>query len=99
MASVDNGQDAVLAAAEHQPTVVLLDLSLPRLRGFEAARRILAGTPTCRILFVTNYEERAYVRAAADMGASGYVLKAQAADTLVVAIESAIAGKFYDPAF
>lgn len=90
IASVDNGQDAVLAAAEHRPAVVLLDVSLPRLRGFEAARKIFAANPVCKILFVTNYEERAYVKAANEMGAFGYVLKARAPTELVPAIESAV---------
>ena len=94
-ASVDNGLDAVAAVEAHRPTVVLLDVSLPRLRGFDAARKILALRLGCKVLFVSNYSDPAYVHEASEMGASGYVLKNRIDAELIPAIRAAIAGEFY----
>src|SRR3954469_8239513 len=95
VASGDDGMGAVAAAAQHRPAVALLDVSLPSARGFEIAHKILSNDPACKVVFVTNYAEAAYVQAAQDMGAAGYVLKSRAAAELIPAIESALAGTFY----
>jgi DNA-binding NarL/FixJ family response regulator len=95
VASVGDGRDAVAAAVELRPDIVLLDVSLPGLRGFEAARQILAAIPACKVLLVSNYGDRAYLRAAQELGASGYVLKSRAQNELLPAIETALAGQFY----
>ena len=97
--SVDDGREAVAAAAKHKPTIVLMDVSLPGIRGFEAARQILAAQPTCKVLFVSNYGENAYREAAKELGASGYVLKNRVQNELLLAIETALAGQFYQSAF
>lgn len=99
VAAVGDGLQAVAAAEEHRPEIVLLDISLPGLRGFDAARTILANQPQCKVLFVSNYMERAYVEAAEDMGASGYVLKSRVSGELIDAIRAALAGEFYWPRF
>lgn len=99
VASVDDGRHAIVAAAEHKPAIVLLDISLPGLRGFDAARQILAANPDCKVLLVSNYADRTYPRAAKEMGASGYVLKNRVANELLPAIETALAGGFYQSTF
>jgi DNA-binding NarL/FixJ family response regulator len=52
-----------------------------------------------QVLFVSNYGDRTYPRAAREMGASGYVLKSRALSELLPAIEAALAGDFYQSAF
>lgn len=99
VAAVGNGWEAVQAAEAHRPEIVLLDISLPGLRGFEAARRILAHQPDCKVLFVSNYTERAYAKAAQEMGASGYVLKTRMTRDLIPAVQTALAGQFYQSPF
>jgi DNA-binding NarL/FixJ family response regulator len=99
VASVGDGREAVAAAAEHQPEVVLLDVSLPKLNGIEAARQILAAQPTCKVLLVSNYAESDYVRGAKEMGLSGYVLKTRIQSELVPAIHIALAGGFHESRF
>ncbi len=99
VASVDNGLDAVAAVEAHRPTVVLLDVSLPGLRGFDAARKILALHSECKVLFVSNYADPTYVQAASEMGASGYVLKNRIDEELIPAIHAAVAGEFYRSTF
>lgn len=98
VAAVGNGLEAVAAAEEHSPDVVLLDVSLPGLPGFDAAQKILIAHPTCKVLFVSCYSDSAYIEAARDMGASGYVFKNRIASELIPAIRSAQAGQFYQPA-
>ena len=99
VAAVGDGGEAVEAAEQHRPAIVLLDISLPGVRGFEAARRILASQPDCKVLFVSNYAERALVEEARAMGASGYVLKARITSELIPAIQTALAGQFYQSVF
>jgi DNA-binding NarL/FixJ family response regulator len=95
VATVHDGSAAVLAAKEYSPSLMLLDVSLPILRGFDAARAILAKFPDIKILFVSNYAERAYAEEARRIGASGYVLKNRVASELVGAIGVALSGGFY----
>lgn len=95
VASVDDGDAAVAAAELHKPDVVLLDVSLPGMRGFDAARKILSGNPHIKVLFVSNYTEKSYLDEAMRMGAGGYVLKNRAVHELVMAIKTALSGQFY----
>ena len=95
VAAVGDGQAALVAAEEHKPDVILLDVSLPVVRGFDAARNVLASQPGIKVLFVSNYAQKAYVDEAVRMGASGYVLKSQVASQLALAIKTALSGHFY----
>ena len=96
--AVEDGAAAVASVEEHHPDVVLLDVSLPVMRGFEAARRILAKNPGIKLLFVSNHSERAYVEEAFHMGAAGYVVKSRVVRELTNAIRVALSGEFYWPA-
>jgi DNA-binding NarL/FixJ family response regulator len=95
VAEVGDGQAAVAAAETHKPDIILLDVSLPRLRGFDAARNIRANQPATKILFVSNYAEKAYAEEAERLGASGYVLKSRAVTQLLPAVKMALSGQFY----
>jgi DNA-binding NarL/FixJ family response regulator len=98
VAVIGDGKEAVAAAALFQPDIVLLDVSLPTLRGFDAARLILADQPNCKVLFVSNYWDAAYIQAAREMGAGGYVFKSRILTEVAPAISTALAGRFYEPA-
>jgi DNA-binding NarL/FixJ family response regulator len=95
LAVVDDGAAAIEAAARHHPAVMLLDISLPVLKGFDAARAIRKQHPDIKLLFVSSYSDRAYVDEARAMGASGYVLKSRVASELPQAIRTALGGKFF----
>jgi CheY-like chemotaxis protein len=83
-----NGEEAVRRAAELQPDVVLLDISLPGLDGFTTARLIREGAPSAEILFVSQHDTLQMVREALRAGGRGYVVKLDAIDELVAAVRS-----------
>jgi DNA-binding NarL/FixJ family response regulator len=57
--TVSNGEEAVKLAATERPDVVMMDVKLPgRIDGVEAAARIVAARPACRVIFVTAYDDR-----------------------------------------
>lgn len=95
VACVEDGRQAVLQAREAAPDVVLMDLSMPELNGADATRAIVADVPGCRVIVLSMYSEREYVRRAFKAGAAGYVVKRSAAKELVEAIRAAHAGGRY----
>nr|WP_196791847.1 response regulator transcription factor [Motilibacter deserti] len=70
-----DGDEAVDLAAALAPDVVLMDLSMPRVDGVEATRRILAQAPDAQVVVLTSFVERERVVGALDAGAVGYLLK------------------------
>lgn len=90
-----DGREAVRQARELQPDVVLMDLSMPELNGADATRAILERDPKCRVIVLSMYSEREYVRRALKAGAAGYVVKRSAAKEVVEAIRAVYAGQRY----
>lgn len=72
---VENGRQAVDTAALWEPDIVLMDIEMPLLNGIEAAKRILAQTPDCKLIFVTAFSIFNYAYEALKMGACDYILK------------------------
>lgn len=70
-----DGAEAVAAARDLRPDVALLDVRMPVMDGLEAARRILAHDPACRVIMLTTFDLDKYVYAALAAGASGFLLK------------------------
>jgi len=83
---VGDGSQAVAAADQLSPDVVLMDVSLPVLNGIEAARRINAETPRARILMLSMHADEQYVRQSINAGARGYLLKDADDQDLVEAV-------------
>jgi DNA-binding NarL/FixJ family response regulator len=96
--SVSDGQAAVEAVDKLLPDVVVLDVSMPVLNGIEAARRILAVSPSIKIVFLSVDDDPDICRAALETGAYGYVLKPRLDTDLIPAIELARQGhRFLSP--
>lgn len=87
-----DGLEAVHKAEELRPDLVLMDIGLPRLNGIEAARRIIALLPECKIVFLTQEDSAEVVEAALSLGAHGYVIKARAESELLLAVDAAREG-------
>ena len=94
-----NGHAALEAAAALNPEVVVLDISMPGMNGFELARRLRAAGSTAQLVFLTVHEEEELIRAAKNVGAIGYVVKTRLASDLELAVREARAGRpFQSPA-
>jgi CheY-like chemotaxis protein len=88
-----DGLGAIRKAAELKPDLILLNIGLPTVHGLEAAKWISEAAPTTKILFLTQDNQPDLVRAALSNGARGYVLKSDAINELLPAIEAVLAGR------
>jgi two-component system response regulator NreC len=90
---VSDGLNAVMKAVELKPDLVLLDISLPRLNGVEAASRIREAAPTTKIVFISAYQDSEALRTVLSDGAEGYILKWEIGTELLPAMEAALRGR------
>jgi len=88
-----DGLQAVDQARELKPSLILLDIGLPKLSGIEAARQILAALPESKIIFLTQETSHDVMREALSLGAYGYVIKSRAATDIIPAVQAALDGK------
>ena len=95
VAEATNGREAVAKSAETRANVALLDIAMPTLNGFEAARQILLERPDTKILILTVHGSNTLIRQVLNAGARGYVLKSDAERDLIAAIEAVCAGGTY----
>jgi DNA-binding NarL/FixJ family response regulator len=93
-----NGEEAVRAADVLQPTILLLDVSMPGMSGVEVTRVIRSTCPAVKVIAVTRHGEPGFVSAMLEAGATGYVLKQSRSDELIRAVRAVAAGNRYlDP--
>jgi two-component system, NarL family, nitrate/nitrite response regulator NarL len=90
--AAENGEEAVQLVRELEPEVVLMDISMPVMSGFEATRRIAAECPDTRVLMVSGSSSEEDRTQAREAGAVGYVQKERILDELSGAIRSAAGG-------
>jgi DNA-binding NarL/FixJ family response regulator len=90
-----DGHGAVRLACELVPDVLVTDLSMPGMNGFEAIRRVRAEAPSVQILCLSVHDEDRMVLAGIDAGASGYVLKDSSFEELTQAIRKVMARQIY----
>jgi len=91
--SAADGQQAVEYALALSPDIVLLDISMPILNGFEVASRLRHLCCHTQVIFVTVHDDNEYVDAALCLGARGYVLKRCIGSDLIPAIEAVVQGQ------
>jgi DNA-binding NarL/FixJ family response regulator len=91
----EDGFDAVRKAAELNPNLVLLDISLPGQSGLAVARQILNASPEIKIISVTADASPEVARTVLDVGIHGYVVKARIIVDLIPAIETVLRGETF----
>jgi NarL family two-component system response regulator LiaR len=89
-----DGAEAVRAAAELRPDIILMDIVMPEVDGIEAVRRIMAAQPGSRILVLTSFATDDQIFPALKAGALGYLLKDTGPEDLVQAIRQVHRGEF-----
>ncbi len=87
-----DGREAVEKAAELEPDVVLMDISMPELNGIQATKAIKEQSPDTKVLILTMHDEEGYIYPIFKAGASGYVVKRTATRELVSAVEAVMQG-------
>lgn len=87
-----DGHEAVEQCRRLDPDVVLMDIAMPGLGGLEATLEIKKENPRAKILVLTQYEDREYMRRFLKAGVAGYVLKKSAGSELTAAIRAAYRG-------
>ena len=92
VAEADGMSQAMEAAADHAPDLVLMDISLRGESGIDITRALLQRHPGLRVLVLSMFDNPAYISEAQRAGASGYVLKDSAAEAIVGAIHTVMAG-------
>ncbi len=94
-----DGQTACQLVEQLLPGVVVMDVSMPKMSGIQATKRLGQVCPQVKVLALTVHEDKGYLRRLLEAGAAGYVLKRAAAEELIHAIRTVAAGGVYlDPA-
>jgi two-component system, NarL family, nitrate/nitrite response regulator NarL len=86
VAEASNGREALDRVHEHQPDIVLMDITMPEMNGLEATRLIKSEYPDIKVLILTQHDNQEYVDPLLQAGASGYVLKRSGGREVVTAI-------------
>jgi DNA-binding NarL/FixJ family response regulator len=98
VAEAANGREAVDAAQQYRPDVVVMDIAMPLLNGIEATKRILADNQKLAIIILSVHSDEAYILRALKAGARGYLLKDSAEADLLTAVRAVASGKaFFSP--
>ena len=93
VAEAADGAEAVRCAQQHDSDIAILDISMPKLTGLQAARRILEYRPEVRILMLSMHDNEEFLFESLRVGAAGYVLKSSAEADLVSACRTAVRGE------
>ena len=95
VAEVGDGLELLSALNRIEPDLIILDVSMPNLRGIEAIPEIHRMQPNVKVLILTMHREEEYLYQAISAGANGYLLKDDAEKELFTAIENIKKGKLY----
>ena len=95
VAQAEDGLDAIEKAKHYKPDVVLLDITMPRMNGIEATKKLKTLIPAIKIVSLSMHSEKQYVKDVLEAGADGYLLKNCTYRQLTDAIQSVYDGKKY----
>lgn len=90
-----SGQEAIGMAIQFSPDIILMDINMTPVNGFEATRKILKQNPAARIIGLSVHKQPSYARNILQLGARGYITKSSTHKEIIHAIEQVHAGKEY----
>ena len=88
-----NGEEAIVLADKLFPDIILMDINMSPVNGFEATRKILEQDPTAKIIGISLHTQISYARNLLRLGAKGYVTKSASHRVIIEAIKTVAAGK------
>ena len=92
LATVEDGESALRAVEAHAPDILLLDVSLPDMSGFDVLEKLLGSGSSVKVILLTAHADPTYVRIAFERGAKGYVVKGRMWTDLPAAIRQVTSG-------
>ena len=95
IAEAGDGVAALESTQAHRPDVAVLDVSMPRMTGLQAAREIRAHVPDTRVVLLSMHDDERYFLEGLEAGAAGYVLKRAADTDLIGAVRTVAAGRSF----
>lgn len=93
--AVDNGQKVLDTLATSPVDLVLMDINMPVMNGIDCTRKIKAQYPKVKVIILTMYNRKQFIRELFEVGADGCVLKSNSGKELLTAIERVVSGKTY----
>ncbi len=93
IATAGDGDDAIKAAKEKKPDVILMDVRMPKMDGVQCTKKIKEEFPEVKVIILTTFDDDEYVYDALKFGASGYLLKGISTDELANAIRTVYQGQ------
>ncbi|MHC4456823.1 MAG: response regulator [Planctomycetota bacterium] len=91
----ENGRHAINLARQLKPDIVIMDISMPDMNGFEATRQIRREIPNTKIIVLSMHHRKQFVIDMLNAGVSGYLLKTKVHEDLIRAIKAAVANEVY----
>lgn len=95
VAEAENGKEAVEKLKEVNPDIIIMDVEMPVMNGFEATQKILSQYPEIKIIALSTYDEKSIVQKMLSAGARGFILKNIKIEELVTALETVMNGQQY----
>ncbi len=95
VAEAADGEDALAQIKKHKPDLIILDIKMPRLTGFEVVRELAKAKITQPVIFLTMHDEEDIFNHAIELGVKGYILKESAINEIVLCIKTVSKGKHY----
>ena len=95
VADTDDGVSALAAIEAHQPDLIVLDVNMPQMNGFDVVRRLQNARSKVAIVFLTMHKDEEMFNAAMDLGVGGYILKDSAVTDIISCLKTVLSGAPY----